>query len=158
MALSFGTLKKAIVGGAAALTVSGAMTVAAPTPAEAQGMMRPNMGGAMMRPNMGGGRFVNVNRNVNVYNVYGRRGGGFGRGAAFGTGLLVGGAFGALAGSSYYPYGYGYGSGYYPATYATPVYYGGGYGYGGYGDCWIERRVRFTPWGERIVRRVQVCS
>jgi len=42
-------------------------------------------------------------------------------------------------------------------------YFGGGivvappaYGYGP--DCYIERRVSITPWGERVVRRVQVCD
>jgi hypothetical protein len=46
-------------------------------------------------------------------------------------------------------------------------YYGGGY-YGGgvvvvpgpgYGpDCYIQRRVTITPWGERVVRNVRVCD
>lgn len=35
------------------------------------------------------------------------------------------------------------------------AYYGGPfYAYGG--PCFVERRVRFTPWG-RVVRRVRVC-
>jgi len=41
-------------------------------------------------------------------------------------------------------------------------YYGGGVvvvpgpGYGP--DCYIQRRVTITPWGERVVRNVRVCD
>lgn len=42
-------------------------------------------------------------------------------------------------------------------------YFGGGivvappaYGYGS--DCYIQRRIVTTAWGERVVRRVQVCD
>ena len=50
-----------------------------------------------------------------------------------------------------YPYDYYYGYGYpYYGAYYAPVTYGG--------DCWIERRVHINRWGERIVRRVQICS
>jgi hypothetical protein len=56
-------------------------------------------------------------------------------GPAFVSGL----ALGALATRPYY--GYGYGPGY--AAY-------------GYGDCYLQRRVRYTPYGP-VVRHVRVC-
>jgi hypothetical protein len=66
---------------------------------------------------------------------------GFGIGAGVATGLALG-ALGAGYGYSRYGYGPGYGA------YA----YDGGYG----GDCVLERRVRYTPYGP-VVRRVRVC-
>ena len=68
------------------------------------------------------------------------RGGGFGIGAGIATGL----ALGAIGGYGYRGYGYGY-----------PAY--GAYGYDGYGgDCVLQRRVRYTPYGP-VVRHVRVC-
>ncbi|HEX8165536.1 MAG TPA: hypothetical protein VF601_07070 [Beijerinckiaceae bacterium] len=65
----------------------------------------------------------------------------------WGGGLAAAGLVGGLAlASAPYYYGYPYGGYYYPAA----------YGYGG--DCWIEKRVRVNRWGERIVRRVQICG
>ena len=132
MALSSGKMKTAILGGVAALTLAGAV-VTAPTPAEAGWRgHRVHYWHGGYRPYWG-------------HRYYHR---GWGGGGAVAAGLIGGLALGAIAANSYYPYG---GYGYYPAAY-QPVYYGG------YGGCWTERRVRFTPWGERIVRRVQVCG
>ena len=136
-------VRNLLLGGVAALTVAGAVvTTAAPAEAGWRGYRGYHVGGFRghygYRPYYG----YRYNRGFS--------------GGALAAGLIGGVALGAIAANSYsYPYGY-YGGGYYPATYAQPVYYGG-YG-GGYGGCWVERRVRFTPWGERIVRRVQVCG
>ena len=70
----------------------------------------------------------------------GYRGGyGGGRGFGIGAGLATGLALGGIG------YGYGYGS--------------PGYGYygGGYGGCYVERRVVYRG-GYRVVRPVQVCG
>ena len=66
-------------------------------------------------------------------------------GGAVAAGLVGGLALGALATAPYYGYGYPYRRAYY-----APVAYGG--------DCWVERRVRINRFGERIVRRVQICG
>lgn len=149
MVLSSGKIKTALLGGVAALTVAGAVVT---TSAPAEAGWRGYRGGGYY----GGYRgFYGGHRGFYGYRHYNR---GFG-GGALAAGLIGGVALGAIAANSY-PYGYGYGyGGYYPATYAQPVYYGGYGGYGGgYGGCWIERRVRFTPWGERVVRKVQICG
>jgi hypothetical protein len=57
-------------------------------------------------------------------------GGGWGPGAGFVGGLAVGSAIGA---------------GPYYRSYA-------------YGDCYIQRRVVFNRFGERIIRRVRICE
>ena len=66
-------------------------------------------------------------------------------GGAVAAGLVGGLALGALATAPYYGYGYPYRRAYY-----APVAYGC--------DCWVERRVRINRFGERIVRRVQICG
>jgi hypothetical protein len=143
MALSFSKTKKAALGAVAALTLGGAM-LASTAPAEAQWRGGWH-GGGWHGARWGGGAW---------------RGGGWGYrpaywgghrrhwgGGAVAAGLVGGLALGALASRPYY---YG---GYYPyGSYYAPV----AYGYGG--DCWVERRVRINRWGERVVRRIQVCS
>src|SRR3954469_16853993 len=66
-------------------------------------------------------------------------------GGGFGPGFVGGLPLGAFAAGPYY--------------YGGPRYYGGGpyYAAAGWGgDCYTQRRVRYTPWGPRI-RFVRVC-
>jgi hypothetical protein len=53
---------------------------------------------------------------------------------------------------SFYPHHHHHHSGYYGG--GVVVVPGPGYG----PDCYIQRRVTITPWGERVVRNVRVCD
>jgi hypothetical protein len=82
----------------------------------------------------------------------GRRFGGRRFVGGFVPGFVGGLALASLARPYWYgaPYYYG---GYYDELDYAPYYAAASYGLG---ECIIERRVRFTPWG-RVVRRVRVC-
>ena len=149
--MSKSTLKKALVGAAAALTIGGSMVVAS-APASAQGIVT----GPVYRGGYAAPRYVAAPRYYGHRPYYRTRN----NGGAVAAGLIGGLALGALAANSY-NYGYGGYGGYAPVTY--------GYGYApvrprhyapvsyGYNDCFIERRVRVNRFGERVIRDVQVC-
>ncbi|HEX8664920.1 MAG TPA: hypothetical protein VF744_12905 [Beijerinckiaceae bacterium] len=139
MALSFSKTKKAVLSGVAALTLGGAM-LASTAPAEAQWRGGWHRGGGWHGAAWRGG----WGYRPAYWGGWGYRRHHWG-GGAVAAGLVGGLALGALAARPYY-YGYGYPYG----AYYAPVAYGG--------DCWVERRVRINRWGERVVRRIQVCG
>lgn len=71
-------------------------------------------------------------------------------GAAVAAGLIGGLALGAIASAPYYGHPA-------PVYGHRPVYYGGARYKRHYRDCFVERRVRYNRYGERIIRRVRVC-
>lgn len=140
------------LGLAAAATVGMALVTAEPASAQHGfhgGRGGFHGGGGGFRGGFAGGGFRGARGFGGGFAGRGYGGGYGGRGYRYGGyGLATGLAFGALAASAY-PYGYG---GYYGAG------YGGGYyatGYGG-GDCYVEPRRVYGPYGVRI-RQVQVC-
>ncbi len=145
--MSKSTLKKAVIGAAAALTIGGGM-LATSAPASAQVVVSGYR-------HVGGHHYYGHRPYYGYRHSYRRN-----NGAAVAAGLIGGLALGALAANSY---GYGGYGGY------APVTYGYGYGYApvrrhyyapvsyGYGGCFIERRVRINRFGERVIRDVQVC-
>ena len=139
MTLSFSKAKRAVLGAVAALTLGAAM-VGSTAPAEAQwrGHWGGGWGGYRSAVWGGGWRYRPAYWGGYRYRPY------YG-GGAVAAGLVGGLALGALATAPYYGYGYPYRRAYY-----APVAYGG--------DCWVERRVRINRFGERIVRRVQICG
>jgi hypothetical protein len=127
------SIRKIGMAALAAISLAGPALVASPADA------RPGHGHMSMGPS-GGGRISmggpahfsgGIHHGGRFYG--GRRYGGFGPG--FVGGLALGTGLG---------YGWGY-PGY--AAYAYDDYYG---------DCYWQRRVRYTPWGP-VVRRVRVC-
>ena len=148
---AFSKTKKALLTGLATFALGGVMLATTSDSADARS--RGWGGGGHFRSvGWGGGGFRHAG-GWGGRGYYGGRGYGFRRGyggGALAAGLIGGLAVGAIAASSpYYGYGYDYGYPGYGYGYAPVSYYGG--------ECVVERRVTISPWGERIVRREQVC-
>jgi hypothetical protein len=128
------------IGMAALAAISLAGTALVISPADA----RPGHGHMSMGPS-GGGRIsmggpTHYSGGTYSRSYGGRYYGGRRYGGGFGPGFIGGLALGT---------GLGYGWGY-------PGYAAYAYDDGYYGDCYLQRRVRYTPWGP-VVRRVRVC-
>jgi hypothetical protein len=128
--------KNFLVAGLCAAALAGTVTVATPTPADAQTTLHR---GAVVR----GAPAVRVAPRY-AYPAYRHRGynRGYSRGGAVAAGVVGGLALGALAAGAARP------------AYAAPVYGAPAYG----GDCYVVNRRYRDAWGRPFIQQETVCE